>query len=45
MSERSLDPDFLNKLVGKIETQTDTLDAKQANLMAATLGQSSDHGK
>jgi len=42
MQERTLKPEILNQWLGKTETMTDTLDVRQANLMAATLGQAQD---
>lgn len=38
MVERTLDASVLEQWIGKTEIQLDTIDAKQANLMAATLG-------
>lgn len=38
MVERTLDASVLEQWIGKTEIQLDSIDVKQANLMAATLG-------
>jgi len=38
MIERTLDASILEQWIGKTEIRLDVIDAKQANLMAATLG-------